>query len=140
MAKISSALMKIVHPEIQESQWASSINMKKSTSRHVTIKLLGITDKTNTKSMWRYRTHYKLFGLRECFCCVSLFYFGKHVCFWFILVSDTHIYLCVYLPFNCRCLKVGNVCVSTIDIWCRLHSLHLFHPPLFPLFILLYWF
>ena len=35
-------------------------NMKKSTSKHVTIKLLKITDKTNIKSMWRYRTHYKL--------------------------------------------------------------------------------
>lgn len=116
-------------------------NMKKSTSRHVTIKLLKITDKTNIKSMWRYRTHYKLFGLWECFGCVSWFYFSKHVCFWFILISDTHICVCVCICLlTVRCLKVVNLCISTIDIWCWPHSLLIFHPPLSPLFTLLYWF
>ena len=116
-------------------------NMKKSTSKHVTIKLLKITDKTIIKSMWRYRTHYKLFGLWECFGCVSWFYFSKMSAFdLFWQVIHTHMCVCVYLPFNCRCLKVVNLCISTIDIWCWPHSLLIFHPPLSPLFTLLYWF
>ena len=45
---------------------------------------------------------------------------AKHVCFWFFFrISD--IYICS--PFKCKCFKVGNLRVSTPDIWCRPHSL-----------------